>query len=64
MREQDGRRRLTSPDSARRTIRVEDDLWEQASRIAEANETTLSAIIRAGLRRYVKANRARLDGTQ
>lgn len=37
-----------------RTIRVEDDLWDEAMAKATAERTTLTAVINDALKRYVK----------
>lgn len=45
------------PENRHRMVRVEDELWNAARAAAEANGTTVSAVIRAALERYVKRNR-------
>lgn len=42
------------PDNPHRMVRVEDHLWEAAKAAAAANDTTVSAVIRAALDQYVK----------
>jgi antitoxin component of RelBE/YafQ-DinJ toxin-antitoxin module len=52
------------PENRHRMVRVEDELWEAAKDAAEANGTTVSAVIRAALVRYVKrAQGTRRDST-
>lgn len=45
------------PENRHRMVRVEDELWEAAKAAAAANETTVSAVVRAALERYVKRAR-------
>lgn len=49
------------PRTKIRGVRVPDELWEDAQRVAKAREEDVSAEIRAGLERYVKRNRHLLD---
>ncbi len=42
------------PDNRARAVRVDDRLWVAAQRAAAKRGTTVSAIIRAALERYVK----------
>jgi predicted HicB family RNase H-like nuclease len=39
-------------------VRVEDELWEAAKAAANADGTTVSAVIRDALRKYVKRKSA------
>jgi len=43
-----------TPGTPRRTIRVADDLWEQAAAKAAANGESVSDVIRRALLRYVR----------
>lgn len=45
--------RPATPNLRPRTIRVPDDLWEAFSAVAEAEGTTVSAMLRAHMRRVV-----------
>ncbi|RLK47602.1 hypothetical protein C7474_2194 [Microbacterium telephonicum] len=49
------------PRTKIRGVRVPDELWEDAQKIAKARGEDVSAEIRAGLERYVKRNRNLLD---
>lgn len=49
------------PRTKIRGVRVPDDLWEDAQRVAKARGEDVSAEVRAGLERYVKRNRHLLD---
>lgn len=42
------------PENRHRMVRVEDSLWNAAKAAAAANGTTVSAVIREALARYVK----------
>lgn len=42
------------PKTPRRTVRIDDNLWEAAGAKAEAEGTTVSVVIRDALKRYVK----------
>lgn len=44
-----------SKGTARRTVRIEDGLWEEAKAKAAENEEDLSEVIRAALRAYIEA---------
>ena len=39
-----------------RTVRIDDELWEQAAGAAKKNRTTIAAVIRQALVQYVKEN--------
>lgn len=41
------------PDNPTRNVRVEDQLWRAALRVAHAEGTTVSEVVRAALKRYV-----------
>ncbi|MBP3044845.1 hypothetical protein KKR91_01355 [Arthrobacter jiangjiafuii] len=43
-----------SKGTARRTVRIEDELWDAAKTKAEAEGTDLSNIIRGALRGYLE----------
>ena len=43
-----------SKGTARRAVRIEDDLWEAAKQVAAKNGDNLSAIIREALSAYVR----------
>lgn len=43
-------------ETATRSVRIDDELWEQASEAARANRETVTAVIRRALVEYVKAN--------
>jgi predicted transcriptional regulator len=43
-----------TPGTPRRTVRIPDDLWDAAARIAAARDESLSDILRQALERYVK----------
>lgn len=45
------------PRTPHRTIRVEDELWEAAVALAKERGESVSEILRAALKRYVKKNR-------
>lgn len=45
--------------TARRSIRVEDELWRAALEVADERGEDLSALIRDYLRRYVRRHRKR-----
>lgn len=45
-----------SKGTARRSIRIEDELWEQAQSIAKDRCDNLSAVIREALQRYINEN--------
>lgn len=44
-------------DTPKRTVRVPDELWESARLVAEADELTVSQLIRALLRGYIVGRR-------
>lgn len=46
-----------------RVIRVEDELWRAAQECAAAEDTTVSEVVRAGLRRYVRSRRKNSGAT-
>lgn len=46
-----------SRGTARRSIRVEDELWDEAQEEATRNGDNLSEIIRGGLRRYIEESK-------
>jgi len=53
-----------SPNKPRtpiRGVRIPDELWEDAQRVAAARGESVSDEVRAALERYVKRNRALLD---
>lgn len=53
------------PDNPARQVRVEDELWRASHEAAAANGETVSDVIRAALRRYVKrSERAGQDTTR
>lgn len=52
-----GRRRRVVLGGKIRTVRVPDELWEEAQRIAEDRGESLSEVIRAALEAYVRRNR-------
>lgn len=41
------------PDNPHRMVRVNDELWQAAKAASAANGTTVSAVIRSALTRYV-----------
>lgn len=43
------------PENRHRMVRVEDDLWDAAKKAAKGEGTTVSAVVRAALRRYVES---------
>lgn len=45
------------PENRHRMVRVEDLLWENAKAVAAANGTTVSAVIRECLTRYVNRSK-------
>lgn len=45
---------MPSKGTARRTIRIDDELWDAAQEAAEAAGVTVSDVIRDALARYVK----------
>lgn len=47
------------PENRHRMVRVEDELWEAAKEAARANDTTVSAVIRHALSKYVKKHRSK-----
>ena len=47
-------------ENRHRMVRVEDPLWEAAKVAATANGTTVSAVIREALSRYVDATKAKV----
>lgn len=49
------------PRTPHRTVRISDELWEAAQRIAEVRGETVSDEVRAGLTWYVKKYRYLLD---
>lgn len=51
------------PKTKIRGIRVPDELWEDAQRVAKARGEDVSAEVRAGLERYVRRNRDLLRGS-
>jgi predicted transcriptional regulator len=48
-------RRVTK-GTTRRSIRVDDELWDEAQRIAKERDDNLSVILRDRLREYVEDN--------
>ena len=46
------------PRTPHRTIRVEDELWDAAVAVAKERGESVSEILRAALKRYVKKNSA------
>ena len=51
------RRVPNQPKTPQRTIRVPDELWDEAKAIADREDETLSDVIRKALERYVKRHR-------
>lgn len=49
------------PRTPIRGVRISDDLWEDAQRVAEVRGESVSDEVRAGLERYVKRHRRLLD---
>jgi len=49
------------PRTPIRGVRIPDELWEDAQRVAAARGEYVSDEVRAALERYVKRNRALLD---
>lgn len=47
---------MPSKGTKRRTIRIDDELWDAVSRIAAEAGKTVSEILRAELERYIKKN--------
>ena len=45
------------PENRHRMVRVEDELWEAAKEAAAQEGTTVSAVIRDALKRYVNKRR-------
>lgn len=45
---------MSSRGTTHRTLRVEDELWEQAKEVAKANHESLSDVLRDALRAYVE----------
>lgn len=45
------------PLTPSRNVRVDDELWNEALRIAAERGETVAEVIRAALRRYVKKNK-------
>lgn len=48
------------PKTPLRNVRIDDELWANAKGIAASRGETVSDVIRAGLERYVEANRGLL----
>lgn len=44
--------------TARRTIRIDEDLWTEAQRIAEQRGEALADVVRRSLRTYVRRYRS------
>ena len=51
-------------DNPNRFVRVEDTLWTDAKEAAAANGTTVSAVIRSSLEKYVKQHKRELAKAQ
>lgn len=49
------------PRTPARSIRIPDEMWNQAKAVAEARGEDVSVEVRAGLERYIKRNRHLLD---
>ena len=50
------------PGNKARAVRVEDQLWENAQRVAAANGETVSDVIRRALERYARLGPGRGKG--
>lgn len=44
----------TPPSLRGRSVRVDDELWDEAMRVAAERGDNVSELVRAGLRRYVQ----------
>jgi len=53
-----------SKGTSHRTVRIDDELWDEAREIAKENGDNLSDIIRNGLRAYIITHRRLIDGPQ
>lgn len=49
------------PVSKLRNFRVDDDLWEEAARIAAENRESVSAVLKRALVEYVRANGGKVE---
>jgi predicted transcriptional regulator len=46
-----------SAGTTRRTVRIEDGLWDQAKEVAESNDDNLSEVLRDALKAYIDAHK-------
>lgn len=55
---------VNAPGTPRRTVRIDDALWNSAQEMAEKNGDSVSEIVRVGLERYVGADYLDKRGTR